>query len=208
MGNSRDDSSDDLKLLKQAAQGDERAFTALFDRYRSYLTRFLESRMDARLRRRFGVSDVLQETQLAVYRRLRDYLARQPMPLKLWLRKTAQERLLELREKHIESARRDVRREIPLSEHSSLLLSQQLAAAQSSPSAQLRRQERQVAIARALAELPSLDREILTMRNIEQLSYAEVARVLDVTSAAARKRYGRALLRLQKILSDLHFDAS
>jgi hypothetical protein len=81
------------------------------------------------------VLDVLQETQLTVFRRLRNYLARQPMTLTLWLRKTAQERLLERREKHIECARRDVRREISLSEHSSLLLSQRLVAVQTSPHA-------------------------------------------------------------------------
>jgi DNA-directed RNA polymerase specialized sigma24 family protein len=38
------------------------------------------------------------------------------------------------------------------------------------------------------------------MRDFEGLSYQEVACLLDIDPAAARKRYGRALLRLRKLL--------
>ena len=38
-------------------------------------------------------------------------------------------------------------------------------------------------------------------RVVEALSY-EIACLLDITPAAARKRFGRALLRLQRLLSD------
>jgi DNA-directed RNA polymerase specialized sigma24 family protein len=40
------------------------------------------------------------------------------------------------------------------------------------------------------------------MRHAEDLSYKEIACLLDVEPAAARKRYGRALIRLQKVLGD------
>jgi DNA-directed RNA polymerase specialized sigma24 family protein len=40
------------------------------------------------------------------------------------------------------------------------------------------------------------------MRHGEALSYEEIAVLLETTPAAARKRYGRALIRLQKALSD------
>jgi DNA-directed RNA polymerase specialized sigma24 family protein len=45
-----------------------------------------------------------------------------------------------------------------------------------------------------------VDRAILLMRQVEELSYQEVACLLDIEPAAARQRYGRALLRLRKVL--------
>ena len=40
------------------------------------------------------------------------------------------------------------------------------------------------------------------MRHAEELSYEEIACLLEIAPAAARKRYGRALIRLQKALTD------
>jgi DNA-directed RNA polymerase specialized sigma24 family protein len=40
------------------------------------------------------------------------------------------------------------------------------------------------------------------MRHAEELPYEEIAYLLEIEPAAARKRYGRALIRLQKVLSD------
>jgi DNA-directed RNA polymerase specialized sigma24 family protein len=38
------------------------------------------------------------------------------------------------------------------------------------------------------------------MRHAEELSYDGIACLLDIEAVAARKRYGRALIRLQKVL--------
>ncbi|MHC4406822.1 MAG: sigma-70 family RNA polymerase sigma factor [Planctomycetota bacterium] len=193
------DSVDDC-LLGRAAGGDEKAFEELFARYRQYLSRFIQRRMDRSLRRRAGASDVLQETEWEAYRRLRDYLDRRPMRIRFWLRKIAQERLLNLREKHVSAARRAVARELPLPDRSSVTLAKRLVDRAPSPSEQLIRGEREVAVAGAITSLSEADRDILLMRNTEGLSYDEAADVLGITAAAARKRYGRALLRLQKVL--------
>lgn len=57
-------------------------------------------------------------------------------------------------------------------------------------------------VGEAIAELGEIDREILMMRSFEGLSYDEAACILEIEPAAARKRYGRALLRLRKLLDD------
>ena len=118
------DSADTQQLLEQARTGDARAFKQLFSRYRAYLRQAVELRMDARLRARLDASDVVQETQMEAFRRLADYLERRPMPFRLWLRKTAHERLLMLRRQHVEASRRSVLREVGLPDGSSLLLAQ------------------------------------------------------------------------------------
>ena len=40
------------------------------------------------------------------------------------------------------------------------------------------------------------------LRHVEELSNAEAAEVLDIEPAASRKRLGRAMIRLTRLLSD------
>ncbi len=202
MGEVTPDSDETDRLLQQARAGDRRAFEQLFALYRPYVRQVIALRLDSRLRGRVDPSDVVQETQMEAFRRLGDFLRRQLMPFRVWLRKTAFECLLKLREQHVDAAKRSRRREVPLPEGSSLLLAQQLLRAGSTPSQQLSRREMARQVNQALAQLPEADREVLLMRNYEGLSYEEVSATLEIAPAAARKRYGRALLRLQKLLTE------
>jgi DNA-directed RNA polymerase specialized sigma24 family protein len=45
-----------------------------------------------------------------------------------------------------------------------------------------------------------MDREVLFMRNFEELPYEEIADILAIDAAAARKRHGRALVRFHELL--------
>jgi RNA polymerase sigma-70 factor (ECF subfamily) len=194
------DSEETRRLLEQARAGDRQAFEQLFAGHRTYLRQVIELRLDAQLRARIDSSDVVQETHPEAFRRLPDYLERQPMPFRLWLRKTACERLVMIRRQHLGAARRAVRREVALPDASSLQLAQQFLAGGSTPSQRLDRQERANKVRQAVAQLSETDREILLMRNLEMLSNQEVGHVLQIDPATASQRYGRALLRLRKFL--------
>jgi RNA polymerase sigma-70 factor (ECF subfamily) len=195
------DSDETRGLLEAARAGDRRAFERLLARHRPELLQFVALRMDTRMRGRVDASDVVQETQLEVYRRLGDFLDRRPMPFHVWLRKTAYERLLMARRQHIEAAQRTVEREVPFPDRSSLLLAQRLLPRGSTPSQRLNRRELARRVHQALEQLPDADREILFMRNFEERSYSEIACILDIEPAAARKRHGRALIRLHARLA-------
>ena len=54
----------------------------------------------------------------------------------------------------------------------------------------------------AVARLPAADREVLAMRTFEGLSFDEVGYLLGIDPPAARKRHGRALIRLHAILAE------
>ena len=131
-----------------------------------------------------------------------DFLAQRPMPFRLWMRKKAYERLLNLRRDHLLREKRSVRREVPLPDRSSLLLARPLLANQPTPSQEAEVRELAERIARAVAQLGDADREILLLRHAEDLPFEEIAFLLDLTSAAARKRFGRALIRLQNLLRE------
>src|SRR5689334_2010959 len=109
-----DDSSETRHLLKDLRLGDESALVLLILRHNPSLRHFLSSRFDSVLQSRIDVSDLVQETRAEVIRRIGDYINRRPMPFRAWLFATAYERLLKARRHHIDTARRSVRRELPL----------------------------------------------------------------------------------------------
>jgi RNA polymerase sigma-70 factor, ECF subfamily len=197
------DSQETQTLLEQIAQGNEQAFTRLLQRHRPRLLDFVDTHLDPLLRARLDASDVVQEAQMEATRRLPDFLRRRPMPFRLWLRKTAYERLLMLRRRHVEAARRSVGREIQLPDRSSLVLAHNLVDPSGSPSARLNREEAAQRMRLALDRLPQTDREILLMRHYEEMSYDEMGCILGIEPASARKRAGRALVRLHKILTEM-----
>ena len=83
------DSAETRGLLEQVAQGDRSALGRLLQRYRPRLQAFIGARLDPQVRSRVDPSDVVQEVQLEVTRRMDDFLNRNPMPFHLWVRKTA-----------------------------------------------------------------------------------------------------------------------
>jgi RNA polymerase sigma-70 factor, ECF subfamily len=202
------DTAETCALLERAHSGDREAFDELFARYRDYLRQVVEMRLEPRLRARVDASDVVQETQLEVFQRLDDYLHRRPMPFRLWLRKTTHERLLKVRRRHLETARRDAGREIALPDHSSILLANALVAGGVSPSEHADQKELARRVREAVAMLPEGDQEVLLMRAFEGLSNQEIGQVLDLDPGAVSKRHGRALIRLQQVLSDRGFTES
>jgi RNA polymerase sigma-70 factor (ECF subfamily) len=194
------DSEETRGLLRRARNGEPEARALLLDRHRTYLHRLVEVRLDVKMRPRVDASDVVQEAQLEAVRRLDGFLQKPSMPFRLWLRQIAYDRLLMLRRQHVGAACRSVERDEPLPDHSSLLLAQKILARHSTPSQQLVQRELARRVHQALSKLPSAERDVLIMRNLEGLSNQETAHVLQTDPATISRRYGRAVIRLREIL--------
>ena len=190
------------RLLERAAGGEREAFDKLFEMHRKSLKRLVSLRMDRRLHARLDPSDIVQETQMVAFRRFKDYLQRRPMPFRLWLRKTAQQQVCDAQRTHIERHRRSLLREEAGLSRSSRLIARGLLSVKQSPLEKLARRELERRVAGAVAELREADRETVIMRNVEGLTFEEIALVLDLQSAAVRQRYGRALIKLRAKLKD------
>jgi RNA polymerase sigma-70 factor (ECF subfamily) len=188
-------------LLRRAGDGDPHAFDELFGRHRAALRRAVARRLGGMLRARIDPSDVVQDVQIDAFGRLTEYLGRRPMPFRLWLFRSAIERVSKLR-RHAVAARRDIGRERPLSllDSSSPSAGRLLRSAGPTPSHQAAARDAASRLHAALGRLPEPDRALLTMRVFEGLSYEEAGPRLGIEPATARKRYGRALLRLRTLL--------
>lgn len=173
----------------------------LFEQAREKLRRFIMHRMDSRLLARIDWDDVLQEAFLVVQRRYKEYIASPTVPFYIWLRSLTGQVLIDLHRKHLKMQRRSVSREVAMEQQlpfqsSVAALGELLAASGTSPSGAVERNEQAARLQRALEELPEIDREVLVLRHLEQLTNGEVASIMGIDKSAATKRYVRALKRL------------
>ncbi len=195
------------QLLERAQRGDHVAFEMLFQRHRAKLRRAIALRMDRRVAARVDASDVIQETYLEAFRRLPRYLQEPEMPFYLWLCWLAREKVLALHRRHLGAEKRAVTHEAPLlpADSSSAFVSA-LAGKGPSPSQALAKAELAERLRVALGRLDNDERDLILWRHFEQLSARDTAQLLEISEAAAGKRYIRALERLRTIL--LHLGVS
>ena len=197
--------AEDLRLVELARAGDQGALDELFTRYRDRLRRMVDLRLDRRLLGRVDASDVVQEGYVDAVQRLPDYLADPQLPLFLWLRFVVGDRLGKIHRQHLGTQARDASLEVslfraPLPAASSAALAARLLGKHTSPTEAAVRAEQLLRVQEAVNALDPLDREIIALRNFEELSRAEAARALGIEQAAAAKRYMRALKRLKDVL--------
>jgi RNA polymerase sigma-70 factor (ECF subfamily) len=197
----------DLEALRAAGADRDQVLARVFERHRRRLLKMVHLRMDPHLKAREGVSDVLQEAYLEISDRLDAYLQDPRLPFFLWLRTLTAQRLIRLHRRHVGAQRRDVRRQVPLQgtglpEASSVAMVDVLEASMTSPPDAALRTERRARLAAALDTIKSEDRDVLVLRHFEELSNGEVAAHLGIGTAAASKRYVRALRRLQEVLRE------
>jgi RNA polymerase sigma-70 factor (ECF subfamily) len=199
-------------LLRKAAAGDAAAIEQLLGRHRSRLRRMIALRLDDRLSARVDASDVVQEALVDASRKLAEYARDRPLPFYPWLHRLAAERLAAVHRRHRRSKARSVAREaadaFARPDSSIQLMIDSLVAKDTTPALALLREERRRRVHAALQELAPTDREILMMHYLEELSFPEIAAILDIGGGAAKMRHLRALRRIRSLMESDGDEAS
>jgi len=198
-------SPDPEQLLARARREGGPALGELLELYRHYLYLLALAQIGWRLQSRLDASDVVQETFLAAHRDFARFRGMTEAELVAWLRQVLAARLADQVRRHLRARRRDARLERRLADEldrSSQALERQLAARQSTPSNQAARRERAVLLAGALQALPADYQEVIVLRHLEGLSFAEVAGRMGRSVDSVEKLWVRALARLRRALGD------
>jgi RNA polymerase sigma-70 factor (ECF subfamily) len=95
------------------------------------------------------------------------------------------------------AAKRDARKQQSLPDDSSVLAKLDVFDRGTGPRTKAELQEMEERLQVLLERLDPADREVLTLRELEGRSYAEVADLLGIRKGAARIRHMRALLRIR-----------
>ncbi len=152
-------------------------------------------------------SDLVQETFLAAGRDIAQFEGNSPAELRCWLRGILQHLLANARRRYRGTRKRRVEREVPLvcrEAGADRDRGVTISASATSPSGRAMRQEREAALCEALAALPEHYRRVIQWHHQERLPFEAVADRLGISPDAARKLWGRALIRLRDALGPDH----
>jgi RNA polymerase sigma-70 factor (ECF subfamily) len=193
-------------LLVLAKAGDSAALGRLLERYRNYVGLLVRLQVGRRLKSKVDVEDLLQEIWLEIHRKITLFRGGSEREFLTWVRRLIGSILANQMRHYLGTKRRDLRLERALADdldHSSLALNRSLVAAQSSPSQQAVRREQAVLLSDALQSLPDDYREVIILRQLEGLSFPDVARRMGRTEDSVKNVWLRALARLRHMLEDL-----
>lgn len=194
----------DADLIRDASSGDVGAMQSLLLRYRARLLAYADRRIPADLRRVIDPQDVLQDTWLEVFRRLRGFKEHDPASAFRWMATIARTRLINMVEKHRAIKRGGGRAMIELGSGSDAdalpWLLEQLTVYERTPSQSAIAHEVAAALGRSIERLPADYRTAISLRYMKQVDIAAIAIELRRTPRATEMVCNRALKRLRREL--------
>lgn len=174
------------------------------ERFRAYLHLLARMHLDPRLRGKVEASDLVQQTFLQAYQAWGQFRGSTDAELCGWLRQILT-RNLQHATRDFGRAKRDCAREVSLEAKlgaSSARWENCLAADQSSPSTQARRNEQALRLAEAMLELPEAQREALLLHYWQGESVSAIAALLGRSTTAAAGLLKRGLQQLRRRLDE------
>lgn len=165
----------DEQLVAAFRAGREDAFELIAERYRDRLVAYAGHML--RARGAAATEDVVQDVLIRAYRALRN--DSRPMALRAWLYRIAHNRCLD-----------ELRGDRP-----TLELHEGIAAGED-PAVSVGRRERLRELVGDIQDLPAQQRSALVIRELDGLSYAELAEALDTTVPAVKSLLVRARMNL------------
>lgn len=175
----------DEALVMRAKDGDFKAFEVLFERHRSLVYRFAFQMAQ----RRDDAEDIVQEVFVRAYQNLQRY--RDEAKFTTWLLRIATNL-------GTDRARMHHRRSNLEQKEAGGGLAWMTTNFSEDPVENLEQERRREVVHRAIAALPDHHRTVVTLRDIQQLEYPEIADILGCTIGGAKLR----VLRARRALRD------
>ncbi len=172
-------------------------------RYEAWLRLLARNEIDSRFAGKFDPSDAVQQTMLEAWQGWDQFRGRQEPQRVAWLRQILAHQLAHLARHYGGTQKRDVGREISIDQtlcQSAQRLDALLPASDLSPSGIAAATEQRLQLAEVLERLPADYRQVILLRNIEDLPHEEVARRMSRTPGAVRMLWLRALAALKEAM--------
>jgi RNA polymerase sigma-70 factor (ECF subfamily) len=192
------------RLIEGARQGDAECRDQLFALCRSYLGFVARSQVETWLRRKVDASDLVQETMLEAYRDFERFQGTTEQEWLAWLRKILANNAADFVRRYRGTAKRSVGREVPFRDPADSRSpgAPEPAAPQPTPSQEFLRIDTELRVTAALAQLPPDYQEVIVLRNLERLSFNEVAERMNRSRPAVQMLWMRAIQKLQESLPE------
>ncbi len=186
--------------LEAARRGSPDALGQALETCRTYLLLIANEDLDPGLRGKVAASDVVQDTFLKAVRDFGQFRGTTTEELRGWLRAILQHNLANTARNFRDADKRQVAREVPLSDGLLLGPPDRPATREESPSAQVVAREQRTALRKALAGLPERARQVVQWHSYERLTFEEIGARLGCSADGARKAWVRAVEQMQQHL--------
>jgi RNA polymerase sigma-70 factor, ECF subfamily len=193
------------ELLREARGGNAHALGEMLQSYRKYLTFLARSGLHHHMQGKAEPADLVQEVCLAASDGFVDFRGQSAEEFAGWLRGILSNVMAMQVRKYLGTQKRDARLEQALHQglHSaSNFLHSGLAGDNTSPSQHFARNEAFLRMAEALETLPDHYRQVIILRHVDNLSFAEVATKMERTVDSVEKLWVRALAKLKQSIGD------
>ena len=202
-----DSDSEFASLVEKARSGCEVSRNELLDRCRPYMLLIANQELDPALRAKVGASDIVQNSLLGAQRGLKDFRGSTEKELLGWLRGIVINDLRDSSRRYRGTKKRNLNVEQPIHGDSNAgWPSMSIRDGQLTPRADAMANEEMLMLRNALNKLPEDYREVIRLRNWQELPFADIGKQIGRSSEAARKLWSRAILQLQRILEQNHGD--
>lgn len=193
-----------LHLLGRAKAGEDKALNLLLDRYLNRILRIVRMKLGAKLRNKMESMDIVQEVTIRIMKGFDRFEPESEGAFLNWISTLVQNEIRDLADYHGAAKRnqdQEVREKINDSISGSVLNAIP-ASSEYRPSFQLKLKEEVLELEAALDQLPEKQRDVIVMRQYEEMSFKEIGKVLDCSEDAARMQFSRAMGKLTDILSN------
>jgi RNA polymerase sigma-70 factor (ECF subfamily) len=177
-------------LLRSAKDGSDEALNRLLERCAGKLLALIRLRLDRDLRARLESRDILNASLMKAFQSLESFESSDAASLMGWLARIAENEIRDQREFHGRQ-RRDLARDVRIDERID-----GLAGRVRSQTSRLVLGENLQRLEQALEALEPLQREVLLLRKLEELSFAEIAGRMNRSPDACRMLLARAMTAL------------
>jgi RNA polymerase sigma-70 factor, ECF subfamily len=189
-------------LLDRARRGVQDDRDRLFAASRSYLGLVARAQVENHLQAKVDASDLVQQTLLEAHRDFARFQGATEAEWLAWLRRILAHNTADFVRRFRGTAKRATSREVSptaaRSDHSTFTAFGEPADSIETPSQLMARRDDQLAIAAALETLTRDHREVIVLRNLERLSFEEVAQRMGRTRPAVQMLWMRAIKKLQE----------
>lgn len=185
-------------LLHRAKSGCGDSRNQLIDQLQSYMILLAGRYSDEQLKRKLGVSDIVQQSMVNVVRGFDDFRGDSEGEFKAWLKAVLRNEIHRIRRDYGRE-KRDVSREKPL-DFSKNGIKGSLTSPESSPVSKVINHERLFRMREAIKQLSPDDAKVVRLRSLERLSFKEIAPQLNRSVDATTKLWYRAIIKLQQIM--------
>ena len=189
------DGQETVVLMERARAGSAAALDEVYMRCAGKLLPLIRLRMGPSLRAELESRDVLQAVLLKSFQRIGQFDGSETGSLMAWMARIAENEIRD-RADYQGRQRRDAARRVPLEEAAELPQPVRSALTQAILNEEGRRVER------GLEALTASQREIIVLRQFEELTFPEIAERLAKTEDACRMMFARAMAALTLKLSE------